>query len=116
MDGGLVKVELPGSGSLRARAPEGVQAAGRMTLAVRPEKISLLRDLPGSAAPDWDRLTGQLEEIVYVGTHTQYLLRLPGGQIVTVHRQNRAIGEAEPQVGEPLTALFNPLSAALLAD
>jgi spermidine/putrescine transport system ATP-binding protein len=116
MDGGLVEVELPGSGSLRARAPEGVQAAGRMTLAVRPEKISLLRDLPGSAAPDWDRLTGQLEEIVYVGTHTQYLLRLSGGQIVTVHRQNRAIGEAEPQVGEPLKALFNPLSAALLAD
>jgi hypothetical protein len=87
-----------------------------MTLAVRPEKISLLADLPGSETPGWDQLTGRLEEIIYVGTYTQYLLRLPGGQVVAVHRQNRAVGEVEHPVGEMLTVVFNPLSAALLAD
>jgi spermidine/putrescine transport system ATP-binding protein len=116
VDSATVEVELPGSGRLRARPPEGVQPVGRMTLAVRPEKISLLGDLPGSEIPGWDQLTGQLEEIVYVGTHTQYLLRLPGGQVLTVHRQNRAVGEQEHPAGEALTVVFNPLSAALLAD
>ena len=87
-----VDVDLPGSGPLRARVPDGIQPQGRMTLAVRPEKISLLGDLPGSEVPGWNRLTGRLEEIVYVGTHTQYLLRLPGGQMLTVYRQNRAVG------------------------
>jgi spermidine/putrescine transport system ATP-binding protein len=115
-DGAIVEVELPGSGRLQARTPEGAPAMGRMTLAVRPEKISLLGDLPGSEVPGWDRLTGMLEEIVYVGTHTQYLLRLPGGQVITVHRQNRAVGEQEHPAGEALTVVFNPLSAALLAD
>jgi spermidine/putrescine transport system ATP-binding protein len=116
IDGAFAEVELPGSGRLRARVPEGVQPAGRMTLAVRPEKIALLSDLPGSEIPGWDRLTGELDEIVYVGTHTQYLLHLPGGQVLTVHRQNRAVGELEYPAGEALTVVFNPVSAALLAD
>jgi spermidine/putrescine transport system ATP-binding protein len=115
-DGATVEVALPGSGRLRARTPDGMQPVGRMTLAVRPEKISFLQDLPASETPRWDRLNGQLEEIVYVGTHTQYLLRLPDGQMVTVHRQNRAVGDAEPAIGEAVTVVFNPLSASLLAD
>lgn len=114
--GPLVDVNLGGSGPLQARAPDGVAATGRMTLAVRPEKISLLADLPGSEVPGWDRLDGTLEEIVYVGTHTQYLLRLPGGQMLTVYRQNRAVGEPEHRTGETVTVVFNPQSATLLAE
>src|SRR5215204_2253127 len=54
VDGTMVEVDLPGLGPLRARMPDGVQAEGRMTLAVRPEKISMLGDLPGSEIPGWD--------------------------------------------------------------
>ena len=115
-DGTTVDVYLRGSGRLRARAPEGIQPQGRMTLAVRPEKISLLGDLPGSEVADSNGLTGRLDEIVYVGTHTQYLIRLPGGQVLTVYRQNRAVGESEHTAGESLSVVFNPQSAALLAD
>ncbi|MFN8592428.1 MAG: ABC transporter ATP-binding protein [Thermomicrobiales bacterium] len=116
VSGELSEVEVPGSGRLQARAPIGGAAGGRMTLAVRPEKISLLSDLPGGAVHGWDTLTGRLEEIIYVGTHTQYLVRLPGGQLLNVYRQNRAIGEGEHPLGEPVTVVFNPASAALLAD
>ena len=115
-DGTMVEVDLPGSGPLRARMPDGIQPEGRMTLAVRPEKISMLGDLPGSDIPGWDQLSGQLEEIVYVGTHTQYLIRLPGGQMLSVYRQNRAVGALEYPAGETLSVIFNPQSAALLAD
>ena len=119
LGGGHTPVAGRGGGvSRRARggAPEGATAAGHMTLAVRPEKISLLADLPGSEVPGWDRLDGALEEIVYVGTHTQYMLRLPGGQLLTVYRQNRAVGEREHRTGETLTVVFNPQSASLLAE
>jgi spermidine/putrescine transport system ATP-binding protein len=115
-DGTMVEVDLPGSGPLRARMPDGIQPEGRVTLAVRPEKISMLGDLPGSDIPGWDQLSGQLEEIVYVGTHTQYLIRLPGGQMLSVYRQNRAVGALEYSAGETVSVIFNPQSAALLAD
>jgi spermidine/putrescine transport system ATP-binding protein len=115
-DGATVDVELPGSGRLRTRMPDEIEPAGRMTLAVRPEKISLLGDLPGTDVPGWDQLAGRLEEVVYVGTHTQYLIRLPGGQMLAVYRQNRAVGENEYPVGETLRIVFNPQAAALLVD
>jgi len=115
-DGTVVDVDLPGSGPLRARTPDGFQPQGRMTLAVRPEKISLLGDLPGGKVPGSNALTGRLDEVVYVGTHTQYLVRLPGGQMVAVYRQNRAVGENEHAIGEALSVVFEPQSAALLAD
>jgi ABC-type Fe3+/spermidine/putrescine transport system ATPase subunit len=87
-----------------------------MTLAVRPEKISLLADLPVGEVPGSNALTGRLDEVVYVGNHTQYLVRLSGGQMLTVYRQNRAVGENEHVIGESLSVVFNPQSAALLAD
>jgi spermidine/putrescine transport system ATP-binding protein len=116
IDGATAEVALPGAGSLHARAPDDLQPSRRMTLAVRPEKIAFLQDLPGSDIPGWDQLRGRLEEIVYVGTHTQYLLRLPDGQMVTVQRQNQAVGESEQSIGDDVTVVFNPLSASLLAD
>jgi spermidine/putrescine transport system ATP-binding protein len=115
-DGTAVNVDLPGSGPLRARMPDGIQPQGRMTLAVRPEKISLLADLPVGEVPGSNALTGRLDEVVYVGNHTQYLVRLSGGQMLTVYRQNRAVGENEHVIGESLSVVFNPQSAALLAD
>jgi spermidine/putrescine transport system ATP-binding protein len=115
-DGTGVEVDLPGSGALRTRTPDGIQPQGRMTLAIRPEKISLLGDLPGSEVPGSNALTGRLDEVVYVGTHTQYLVRLPGGQMLSVYRQNRAVGENEHAIGEALSVVFEPQSAALLTD
>ena len=111
-----VDVDLPGSGRLRTRTPDGIQPQCRMALAVRPEKISLLGDLPSREVPGSNALTGRLDEVVYVGTHTQYLVRLPGGQMLTVYRQNRAVGETEHAIGESLSVFFEPQSAALLAD
>src|ERR671918_426480 len=75
-------------------------------------RISLLGDLPGTEAPGSNALTGRLDEVVYVGTHTQYLVRLPGGQLLTVYRQNRAVGENEHAIGEALSVVFEPQSAS----
>ncbi|MCA9879227.1 MAG: ABC transporter ATP-binding protein, partial [Thermomicrobiales bacterium] len=112
--GDTAVVELPGVGSLRVRRPADGPTSGPAALAIRPEKIALLEDLPGGVPAGWNQLTGRLDEIVYVGTFTHYLVVLPQGQIVTVHRQNRAVGEAEHRVGEELTLVFDPAVAALL--
>ncbi len=114
--GDTAVVELPGVGAMRVRRPADGPASGPAALAIRPEKIALLQDLPGGAPTDWNQLSGRLDEIVYVGTFTHYLVALPHGQIVTVHRQNRAVGEGEHRVGEELTLVFDPSAATLLVD
>jgi spermidine/putrescine transport system ATP-binding protein len=116
VSGDTAVVELPGVGAMRVRRPADGPTGGPAALAVRPEKIALLEDVPGGVSASWNQLTGRLDEIVYVGTFTHYLVALPQGQIVTVHRQNRAVGEAEHRVGDELTLVFDPAVAALLVD
>jgi spermidine/putrescine transport system ATP-binding protein len=102
--------------ALRARAEAGGPAAGPATLAVRPEKVALVGDVPDAVAAGWNRLQGTLAEIVYLGTHTQYVVALPSGDRMIVHRQNRALGEPEHRVGEALAVVFDPACATLLSE
>jgi spermidine/putrescine transport system ATP-binding protein len=74
---------------------ERVQATGdEVLVGVRPEKIRLL--VPGSAGSDgsgsvraYNRLTGgTVTDASFAGVSTQYLVRLPWGQELSVFAQN----------------------------
>jgi spermidine/putrescine transport system ATP-binding protein len=109
------EVELPGSGALLARRGAEITLAGRTTLAVRPEKMTLLPET-APAAPGWNILTGTISEVIYVGTFTHYIVALPGGATFTVHQQNRTLGEPEYRTGDAVRVGFDPMCATLLAD
>ncbi|PAV48355.1 spermidine/putrescine ABC transporter ATP-binding protein [Pseudomonas sp. HAR-UPW-AIA-41] len=59
---------------------------GPVTLAIRPERISL---------QDNGDLQGEVEEVVYIGTDTLYLLKVAGQSGFRVRQQNR-LGAAQP--------------------
>ena len=64
----------------------GMPESGRITLAIRPERVSLT---------DSGNLAGEVEEVVYIGTDTLYLLKVAGQSGFRVHQQNRA-GSGQP--------------------
>ena len=64
----------------------GMPESGRITLAIRPERISLT---------DAGNLAGEVEEVVYIGTDTLYLLKVAGQSGFSVRQQNRA-GSGQP--------------------
>ncbi|XQE66931.1 ABC transporter ATP-binding protein [Pseudomonas sp. P3C3] len=64
----------------------GTSESGRITLAIRPERISLT---------DSGNLAGEVEEVVYIGTDTLYLLKVAGQSGFRVRQQNRA-GSGQP--------------------
>ena len=53
-----------------------------------PEKIVFAADAPPAG---WNVLRGVIEEMIYLGTHTQVVVRLPEGQSLVVHRQNGTV-------------------------
>ena len=53
-------------------APE---PGSRITLSLRPEKIAIARNKP-RYQEDINMLKGQIEDILYLGTHTQYIVRV----------------------------------------
>jgi spermidine/putrescine transport system ATP-binding protein len=115
-DGRFVACRTAGGETIRAIPAVEAPAGGTITVAVRPEKVSLDAEAPGGLSANWNRLTGTLTEVIYLGTHTQLVVALPGEGQIVVHRQNRMLGETEPSTGQQLTVAFDPASATVLAE
>ena len=75
---------------------------------VRPEKLVLL--LPGDATPaGLDAERGTVEEVVYVGMTTRYLVRLEGGEQLVIVRQNSdSSGQPAGLEGRPVRVAWSP--------
>ena len=78
-----VAVVVDGELTVHVMRDKGVGMNDAVTVAIRPEKISL------HSAPANDRaVKGEVEEVVYVGTETRYVVRLTPQTKVMVRQQN----------------------------
>ena len=70
---------------------------------IRPEKLRMLAE--GETAPaEMTVEQGQVEEVVYVGMTTRYVVHLDRGERLVAVRQNMdALGDAKKFVGRPVT-------------
>jgi spermidine/putrescine transport system ATP-binding protein len=85
-------------------------AAGEAVLVgVRPEKVHLTAD--DAVPPHLVALPGGvIVDASFTGVSTQYLVRLPSGQLLTAFAQNTGLGGVLP-VGERVTASWDPAHA-----
>jgi spermidine/putrescine transport system ATP-binding protein len=100
LDGQQVTVMIDDRVPVPARAQDSLVVGEQVTVAIRPEKIRL-------RPPEMERtdgcVRGRVEEVVYIGTDTYYLVRLTERCTVRVRVQNsqnrldsgEAIGEGE---------------------
>jgi spermidine/putrescine transport system ATP-binding protein len=93
----------------RVRADDGDLLVG-----VRPEKIQLATD--GDPVPDrLNRLTGGVvADASFMGVSTQYIVRMPWGQDLTVYAQNHGVGQRYP-AGSAVTMTWEPAHTFALA-
>ena len=81
-----------------------------MTVAVRPEKMQLLKG-------GFNTLRGRVEEVVYIGTDTHYAIALPGDQRVRVREQNTdPASKPLAQVGDDVSLSFAEAAARVLVE
>ncbi len=99
--------KLVGPGA-RARRTQG-----RVWVGVRPEKVFLAA--PGSERPDGtNQLTGgTISDVSFIGVSTQYLVRMPWSQELTVFEQNSGARDAF-RVGERVDLHWVPAHTFLL--
>ena len=107
-DRGLVRlaagIEVP------ARIPEGAPRSGEVTVVVRPEHASL------DGGQGAQGLSAVVENAVFVGTDTQYHLRLAGGEPFVVRRQNTRADVAAHGTGARLSLLIGEHAVQVLRD
>jgi len=89
---GVVEL-LVGQERVHAQAGERSLTAGQeVSLTIRPEKLYLARQ----QAPGGQFLSGAIQEAIYIGTDTHYLVRLASGDTLRVRLQNvggKGLGE-----------------------
>jgi spermidine/putrescine transport system ATP-binding protein len=129
-DGTYVVVDVAGMPAVLAQSPvlskvEGAEefAPGkRVTVAVRPEKITIQPVLSKVEGKEEHRrenncCQGTIESVVYIGTDTNYVVRLDSGATMRVREQNIA-PSLRKDLDEGATAFlfWQPESSLLLPD
>jgi spermidine/putrescine transport system ATP-binding protein len=109
-DGGRVRFRLGGAQTLVAHAAAGTPPAGRVNLAIRPERASL-------ESPGKDGLAGAVESIVYIGADTVYRVALAeGAGLFTVRVQNRTGAHRAYATGDAVAVVVPPEAIQVLSD
>lgn len=94
--GERARIEVTGQGLVELTAGHPLQAGQALTVAVRPEKLSLAR---GELAADMLRFHGRVEATMFLGTDTALHLALADGQHLLMRDLQSAAGSQPPQVG-----------------
>ena len=110
--GELVKVKIgPNQVDVRHRS-NGVHAGDEVTVAIRPEKLTLIPPLSRS-----EKLAATVSEVTFLGTDTRYIVTIPGGEKAAIRVQNTGIRHAPAfQVGDQVTVSYDLDDAQILTS
>jgi spermidine/putrescine transport system ATP-binding protein len=96
-EGAFAAVECEGLGLLLVEANGEASVGAHVSIAVRPEKIRIAAEPPGRL-PELNVLRGVVEEPIYSGFQTKYIIQISGGNGVTVFRQHANWSEGVPDL------------------
>jgi spermidine/putrescine transport system ATP-binding protein len=98
---------------LWAQAGTDIPGAGLATVAVRPEKITLSREM----RPGRNAFMGRVEHVTYIGKDSDYRVRLGEGAVIRVRVQNQAPGVSSvASQGESIWVCWPEEAAHVLLD
>jgi putrescine transport system ATP-binding protein len=114
--GDQISVDVPALGqSVQARAVGGLIVGQNVTMALRPEKITIHRT-PVEGA---NVLAGEIKDLAYFGKDSLYRVALPSGALVSVHAVNAARASDDDRLADwydKVWLSFDPSSVLLLTD
>ena len=108
--GGEARLKLTSGAEVNVTLPEGMSAAGQVTIAIRPERAVLSMDMNAAL------LRGDLQNIVYFGTDTHYHLTLPEGDSFMARVQNTGSRLAPFEIGSQVGIAIEPEAIQVLRD
>lgn len=91
------RVCVDGLGDLVCYNDKNIQLRAPVHLSVRPEKFRISKTRPEENGR-FNMLSGIVEDIVYLGSHTRYWVR-SGDCRIRIHRQHGRFGLDEPSIG-----------------
>jgi putrescine transport system ATP-binding protein len=114
---GLVRVEAEKAASvLQARTEKEIKPGTKVSVAVRPEKITISRTKPRNTS---NVLEGVVSDLGYFGKDSLYRVKLASGALISVNSVNARRAKEDERVAQwedKVWLSFDPASAILLTD
>ncbi len=108
INGDEIKVSLDDRVSVRARCASPVTSGQAVSVVIRPEKFHLVEE---------GMVKGLIEETIYIGTDTRYMIKLTEGTRVTVREQNlNPDSMRHYREGDEVGLKWNPKHALVLTE
>jgi spermidine/putrescine transport system ATP-binding protein len=117
VDGDHLRLATPPGDSLLVRTAAGARVAtgDSVCLTVRPEKLTLAA-VNTAAPPGFCALTGRVEDVVYQGVSTQYVVRTREGATLVAFRQNSQTVTDAGSPGDDVQLMWNAEHNVILND
>lgn len=113
LDGAHAAIDVPDlGGEVRALQVPGLSPGQAITLAVRPEKLTIGRDRPEGT----NVVPGEVEGVAYFGKDSLYRVTLASGALLAVHAVNARPGGSAHDWDEAVTLSFPAEAAILLTE
>ena len=110
VDGQAATIKLNSGSEFEVPAAGNMSAGSHVTIAVRPEQATLSSSSAGAA------LTGTVRDIIYLGTHTNYVIEVSDGTEFTAHIQNLRGLEMRFEIGSSVGIALDPATMQILKD
>jgi spermidine/putrescine transport system ATP-binding protein len=108
INGESIDVSLDGQAIVKAHCHAPVKMGQEVGVIIRPEQFSIGED---------SMLKGRVEEMIYIGTDTRYIIRLTDKTSVTVREQNLDRSRARLyQKGDEVGLKWDPAQALVLTE
>ena len=109
---GIANVTLDGKFAMHVPSGEGISAGSEVTVALRPEKLTI----HPVGKTSQESIPGRVEEMVYIGTDTRFLVRVSDQNTVVIRMQNLGEGMTVFDVGDEVAITWDADSARLLTS
>jgi spermidine/putrescine transport system ATP-binding protein len=111
--GPVFALELPQLGSVIAPGREGVAQGTKGVFIIRPEQVSIRAATEPTQDPN--QFEGKVNNFLYVGDVTTYIVDLPGGQKIEALLPNSSPGRAKFfEIGDPVRVSWKAEAGAFL--
>ena len=106
----LVRIRFYTGKDFEVPAFRDTRVGAHVTVAVRPEQATLSNSLDAAT------FTGVIKNMVYLGTHTHYIIELSNGSEFTAHIQNLRGHERQFEIGGVVGIALDPTTIQVLKD
>ncbi len=81
-------IQTPDIGRITVDLDKKLKAGDRIKVTLRPEKIHISKNAPSLDSPNWNCIAGKVDQMVYTGSHTRFIIKTDQGRVFKTFKQH----------------------------